>query len=405
MGQTPLKRWHIERRDRGEVKRVRLGYGRPMTNRGALGLYEFFAGGGLAGIGLSGFETLLANDIDAMKAAAWRDNHPAQADRFRLADVWALRLDDLPGQADVAWASSPCQDLSLAGRRGGLAAQRSGAFWGFWRLVEGLIEDGRAPRMIVIENVMGLLSSSGGEDFQTLCAALAKGGYRFGAIEADAALWLPQSRPRLFIIAARDGEAVTSNSPGAFHTDRIRAAHGRLSQELKSRWVWWSMAPPPRRNVDLATVLEPDDAVEWLPALQTAQLLDMLAPLQRARLDAIIATGERRVGAGYRRVRREPSGKVQRLELRFDGLAGCLRTPAGGSSRQFVIVAEGAAVKVRKLTGREAARLMGLADSYRLPRSEIAALKLAGDAVAVPVVMAISEQILKPTLAAAQAAA
>jgi DNA (cytosine-5)-methyltransferase 1 len=368
-----------------------------MANRGPFNLYEFFAGGGLAGLGLTGFRTTFANDLDAAKAASWRANH-ADPDILRLADVWDLTPDDLPGQADLAWASSPCQDVSLAGARGGLDARRSGAFWGFWRLMTGLAEQGRAPGVIVIENVMGLLTSNQGRDFAAVCRALHDGGYVFGAVEADAALWLPQSRPRLFLIASRRPVAGAGDGADPFHSPRIRAAHAALPDDLKAGWVWWRLAAPPRRNTDLAALLQPDDAVDWLENEKTAALLDLLSPLHRARLDAAIASGERRVGAAYRRVRIENGVKVQRLEIRLDGLAGCLRTPAGGSSRQFVVVCQAGRIRVRRLTGREAARLMGLPDSYRLPTGEMAALKLMGDAVAVPVVRALAEQVLRPLL-------
>ena len=117
------------------------------------------------------------------------------------------------------------------------------------------------------------------------------------------------------------------------------------------------------------------------------------------------ASGERRVGAAYRRVRREADGKRQRLELRFDGLAGCLRTPAGGSSRQYVVAVEQGQVRIRYLNARDGARLMGLPDDYRLPARESAGLKLVGDAVAVPVVRALSEGLLRPALGAAARAA
>lgn len=369
-----------------------------MTNRGPFTLYEFFAGGGLAGLGLEGFRTVFANDLDPAKAASWRANHP-DPDILRLADVWTLTPDDLPGHADLAWASSPCQDVSLAGARGGLDARRSGAFWGFWRLMTGLAEQGRAPRLIVIENVMGLLTSNQGRDFAAVCRALHEGGYVFGAIEADAALWTPQSRPRLFIIAARgSAEAAAAEPADPFHSARIRAAQAALPDALKDGWRWWRLSAPLRRNADLAALLEPDGEVQWLDDARTRALLALLSPLHRQRLDAALASGERRIGAAYRRVRTEHGRKVQRLEIRFDGLAGCLRTPAGGSSRQFVVVCQDGQARVRRLTGREAARLMGLADSYVLPGSESAALKLTGDAVAVPVVRALSDQILTPLL-------
>lgn len=369
-----------------------------MNAAAPLEVLEFFAGGGMARLGLEGWTTRLANDIDPAKAAAYRANF-GDAD-LRVADVWSLGTADAPGRADLAWASSPCQDLSLAGGRAGLAGARSSAFWGFWRLIQALDAERRAPRAVVIENVCGLLTSGGGADFRALLEALAADGWRFGALEIDAALWLPQSRPRLFVIATReDPGALAGPAPeGPFHGRGVRAAHAALPLALQAGWLWWRLPPPPRRNTDLAALLEPDEAVNWLDDARTARLLEMMAPLQRARLEAALASGERRVGAAYRRVRREDGRRVQRVEARFDGLAGCLRTPAGGSSRQFVLVAEAGRVRVRLLTPREAARLMGLPDDYRLPAAAGAALKVAGDGVAVPVVRALSAQLLRPLL-------
>jgi len=368
--------------------------------------YEFFAGGGLAGLGLggsglSGIETIFANDLDAAKARAFAANHPDTP--FRLGDVWSLSVDDLPGRPDLAWASSPCQDVSLAGARGGLQAGRSGAFWGFWRLMQGLEGQGRAPRAIVLENVIGLLTSGQGRDFAAVCTAMAEAGYRVGALEMDAAHWLPQSRPRLFVVAVRGAAPEASGPTAPFHSARLIAAHARLPQGVRDVWAWWRLPVPPQRNLDLAAVLEPDDAVAWLDDGEA--ILALAAPLHRARVAAAVASGQRRVGAAYRRVRTENGAKVQRLEIRFDGLAGCLRTPAGGSSRQYVVVCDQGRARVRRLTGREAARLMGVSDDYRLPASESAALKLMGDAVAVPVVRALTEGLLAPALQTRRAAA
>lgn len=360
--------------------------------------WEFFAGGGLAGLGLSGFRIGFANDIDAMKTAAFRANHSGVS--LHQGDVWDIDPAGLPTAPDLAWASSPCQDVSLAGARGGLKAKRSGAFWGFWRLMQALGD--RAPRIVVIENVAGLLTSGGGADFAAVCGAMTEAGYRVGALEMDAALWLPQSRPRLFIVAMRAAAGPESAGPkGVFHTPRLVAAVDRLPPDVRANWAWWSLAAPARRNLDLAAVLEPDELVEWLDDAKASTVLAMAAPLHQARLEAAVASGERRVGAAYRRVRMEHGVKTQRLEIRFDGLAGCLRTPAGGSSRQYVVVCEGGRVRVRRLTGREAARLMGVGEDYILPSSESAALKLMGDAVAVPVVRALSEGLLWPALGSA----
>ena len=369
-----------------------------ITETKAGGVFEFFAGGGLAGIGLAdaGFRTLFANDIDAAKARAFRANHPDSP--LQEGDIWDLTQDDLPGKPDLCWASSPCQDVSLAGARGGLEARRSGAFWGFWRLMQGLADQNRAPRVVVIENVVGLLTSAEGRDFAAVCSALVEGGYRVGALDMDAALWLPQSRPRLFIVGLLNNDGPEASGPGPFHSSRLIAAHERLPEPVKAHWAWWSLPKPPRRNQDLAALLEPDASVDWFDAQQTATLLALASPLHRTRLEAALQSGERRVAAAFRRVRTEHGIKVQRLEVRLDGLAGCLRTPSGGSSRQYVLVCDGGEIRARRLTGRETARLMGLPDTYRLPASESAALKLMGDAVAVPVVRALAEGLLAPAL-------
>jgi DNA (cytosine-5)-methyltransferase 1 len=367
-------------------------------SRAPFTFYEFFAGGGMARLGLAeAWECLFANDFDAMKAAAYRDNFGAQ--HVRQGDVWDLHPHDLPGRADLAWASSPCQDLSLAGARAGLSGGRSSAFFGFWWLMEALAGQDRAPRVIVIENVAGLFTSHYGRDFEAVCAALAGAGYRFGALEIDAAAFLPQSRARCVIIATREDTRHLAGPPTSA-SRAVAEARSRLPAALQGLWIDWRLAAPPRRNADLASILEPDDAVAWRSQTETAALIGLMDDLHRARLEAALASGERRVGAVFRRMR---AGR-QRAEVRFDGLAGCLRTPGGGSSRQFLLVVEAGAVRSRLITPREAARLMGLPETYRLPTPANAALHLAGDGVAVPMVRHLAAQILEPLLAGSSAA-
>lgn len=365
--------------------------------------YEFFAGGGMARAGLGeSWDCLFANDFSGGKAEVYRAN--GGGDHLHVGDVWTIDPAQLPGEVDLAWASSPCQDLSLAGKRAGLGGARSSAFWGFWRLMRALAAEGRAPRTVVIENVVGLLTSRGGADFTALCQALADGGYRFGAMEIDAALFLPQSRPRMFVVATL-APAPPGHPAAPFHGRRIAEAFERLPDTLKARWVWWDLLKPPARNIDFAGVLEPDEQVVWHDAARTATLLSQLAPLHREKLEQAKRRG-RAVGALYRRIRVEDGRKVQRAEVRFDGLAGCLRTPGGGSSRQFVMVADGDQVRTRPLTAREGARLMGLSDDYRLPPGTTKALHVIGDGVAAPVVRWLAAHLLeslhrgKPAIAA-----
>ncbi len=356
----------------------------------------------MARLGLgAGWTCLFANDVDPGKAATYRANFadaPDAAGHFHQGDVWALGPDDLPGRADLAWASSPCQDVSLAGARAGLAGGRSSAFFGFWRLIEGLAAQGRAPRTLVVENVSGLLTSNGGRDIHALGAALAAQGYCFGALEIDAARFLPQSRPRVFVIATRDPPPATLVGEGPFQTRAVKAAAARLPAALAAHWIWWRTAAPPARNTDLAALLEDDAAVDWHSPERTLRWLALMAPLHLARLEAARARGERVVGAVYRRMRVEAGVKVQRAEVRFDGLAGCLRTPRGGSSRQVIVAVEAGQVRTRLLSPREAARLMGLPESYVLPKAATSALQVAGDGVAVPAVRWLARELLEPLL-------
>ena len=376
----------------GEHGQSRRAMSRPFT------FYEFFAGGGMARLGLGeAWRCLFANDFDRGKAEVYRANF--EGEHFDTRNVWKLTAAELPGRADLVWASSPCQDFSLAGGRAGLGGGKSSAFFGFWKLMQALAKEGRAPRTIVIENVPGLFTSHGGLDFEAVCAALAGAGYRFGALELDAADHLPQSRVRCVIIATLEDPAGLTGAPKL--TGAAAAAKARLPAELQARWIDWGLPAAPRRNLDLAAVLEPDSDVPWRSADETQALIVMMDDLHRERLNAALAAGERRVGTAFRRMR----GRTQRAEVRFDGLAGCIRTPGGGSSRQFVLVVEAGQVRSRWLTAREAARLMGLPDSYRLPASANAGLQLAGDGVVVPVVRRLAESILEPLLAGRSARA
>lgn len=364
--------------------------------------YEFFAGGGMARAGLgAGWRCLFANDFDSAKARAYIDNWGG--DHFRLGDIHKLISGDLPGRADLAWASFPCQDLSLAGAGRGLQGARSGAFFGLASLIAELRVQGRAPKILALENVVGLLTSRGGADFAALCRALQNLGYRFGALTMDAAHFTPQSRPRLFMVAvdrAHDTQLSCAGSapPAEWASSALIRAQASLPPDLAADWVWWRMPPPPLRNAALADLIEPDPRdVEWLDAQKTARLLDLMAPLHRARVEAARAARRTVVGALYRRTRRDADGhRAQRAEVRFDGIAGCLRTPAGGSSRQSILVIENGAVRARLLSGREAARLMGLPEDYRLPKGYTEACHLLGDGVAAPVVRFLAEHLLEP---------
>lgn len=364
---------------------------------------EFFAGGGMARAGLAqGWRCLLANDFDFRKAATYRLNWGA-GEELRVGDVREIEPSEVP-TADLAWASFPCQDLSLAGGGAGLKGERSGTFYPFWDIINGLIEEGRAPKIIALENVLGTLTSHGGKDFAAICKTFADAGFRYGALVVDAALFVPQSRPRLFVIGVRadvtlDPALLSPDPLAPFHTPGLRRAVEGVSGRAKQGWIWWNLPVPPRRTTSFAEMLEEEpESVTWHSREETDLLLGMMSPVNLAKVEAAKRAGRRMVGGVYKRTRREDGVKIQRAEIRFDDVAGCLRTPAGGSSRQVLVVVDGELVRSRLISSRETARLMGLPDSYRLPARYNEAYHLTGDGVVVPVVRYLAEHLIEPLL-------
>lgn len=367
--------------------------------------YEFFAGGGMAraGLGLN-WECLFANDCDFKKSATYKANWGDDG-RFVTKDVGKVELPELPGRADLIWASFPCQDLSLAGMGAGLKGNRSGAFWPFWALVKKLDAKKRGPMVIVLENVCGALSSHGGKDFAVIADALAAGGYRFGAMVVNAVEFVPQSRQRLFIVAAARGVdlpegALSDDATPLWHPKTLQKAQLCLTGKAKDQWLWWKLPAPPRRNTRFADLVEENPAsVSWRTPAETKKLLGMMSPVNKEKVEAAKNSGQLQVGTVYKRTRLdEKDNKVQRAEVRFDDISGCLRTSTGGSSRQSIIVIRGDEIRSRLLSSREAARLMGLSDEYTLPESYNEAYHLAGDGVVVPVVRYLAEHLLEPII-------
>ncbi|CAJ3080606.1 DNA cytosine methyltransferase [Burkholderia pseudomallei] len=364
---------------------------------------EFFAGSGLVAEGLrSFFRPVWANDLSEKKAKTYIANHGAR--HFQLGSVEDVRGRDLPAAA-LAWASFPCQDLSLAGKQAGIQAARSGLVWSWLRVLDEMPDK---PEVLVAENVVGLVSSQGGLGYRLLHAALRARGYVVGAVRLDAARWLPQSRPRVFVVAYRDGlplpaDLVAAGPTWAHDTALIRAQRGLAADGLDG-WVWWALPEPRARVAQLANVLEPN--ASWSDPASPPAAMALVAPAHEARLRAAAqasSTGEA-VAAGFRRTR--PGGQV--VELRFDGLAGCLRTPKGGSSRQLVVRAmqRGAgALQCRWISPREAARLMGAPDHYAIIGADSDGLAAMGDAVAVPVAKWLGRHLLATLARSAKSSA
>lgn len=365
--------------------------------------FEFFAGGGMVNAGLgTDWQCTFANDFCHKKAASYTDNWGST--HLKIGDIADITPSELPGEADLAWASFPCQDLSLAGNGVGLKGERSGTFWAFWQLIKALNRQGRKPNIIALENVYGTLTSHAGKDFDTIVKAVANEGYRLGAMIIDAVHFVPQSRPRLFIVAVNSqlklADHISADTPNpAWHPTAIIQAYNRLPYNLKDNWIWWNPPKPTEKLKTLDELVEREPVgVTWHSSEETNRLLEMMTSLNRQKVIMAQQLGGLKVGTIYRRTR----DGIQRAEVRFDGISGCLRTPSGGSSRQTIIVVEGSNIRTRLLSPREAARLMGLSDSYILPSRYNDAYRLAGDGVVVPVVSHLTKHLFDPIAAGAR---
>lgn len=361
-----------------------------MGRRRRLRALEFFAGIGLAraGMDLAGVDVVWANDVDETKcrlyAAQWGDDH------LDFGDVFDVDADAVPA-ADVAWASSPCTDLSLAGMREGLVrGAESKAFFGFVNVLEKM--GSRSPRSVVLENVCGLASSHGGRDFRIVVEEFNRLGYSVDAFELNARRWLPQSRPRMFVVGVKDpiggGEIDTSIRP-----DRVSWIH---SDEKLRTHVTPVEKPPVLLSGGLTEIAERLDAEDsrWWDAARCEAFVNSLSEVQRARFDHLKNAQETVARTAYRRTR---SGKPV-WEMREDDVSGCLRTARGGSSKQAVVFLGEGEARIRWMTGLEYARLQGAGD-FDLDGFRDSQIQYAfGDAVAVPAVTWLMEQAVVPAL-------
>lgn len=343
---------------------------------------DFFAGSGLVTQGaIHACLPVWSNDICPKKAAIYIANHGS--DHFHLGSIEHVCGAEIP-QGDIVWASFPCQDLSLAGKMGGLAASRSGLFWQWLRVLD---EMPVKPAVIALENVVGLLSSNGGEDFRLLYQALRERSYKVGPILLDARHWVPQSRPRIFVVAAQDHIDTTpleDHGPNWLHPDPVLKAIAPLNDI-----VFWSMVRPTKRPKTLTDLIDWDAPV--FSEERAAALFALVASKHQELLNRL-PIARRAVFPGYRRTR---NGK-QVLELRFDDLSGCLRTAEGGSSCQFLLLHDAGNWRARLITPREAARLMGAPEHFRLSTSYHESYNAMGDAVVVPVVKHLVDHLLSP---------
>lgn len=351
---------------------------RPMQGTDAIRVAEFFAGIGLVRLAVErlNWNVVFANDIEPFKARMYEANFGP--DDFHLGDIRDITGTDIP-DIEVATASFPCTDLSLAGRREGLDGEQSSMFWEFARVIDEM--DSRRPQAVMLENVPSFASSRGGQDLKDALGRLSELGYDSEVIRLDARHFVPQSRNRLFVCARRGGPQKQDGRGVAFGSQ-----DAAIVPEV----------PPAPPLDDLMEDL-PKNALEWWDEERAGRLVESLSETQRERFEARRSAAELRWATAYRRTR---SGRAV-WELRRDGISGCLRTARGGSSRQAVVQAGRGEFRVRWMTPLEYARLQGAPD-FTIPDtvSKNQALSGFGDAVCVPALEWVARRFIAPHLTA-----
>ncbi len=355
---------------------------------------EFFAGIGLmrAGLERCGWRAVYANDIEEKKFSIYRQNFPDAEEHFQLGDIANISGESIP-EIDLATASFPCTDLSLAGARKGLRGKHSGAYWEFIRVLREM--GARRPPLVLVENVTGFLTSRESRDFLQALKALNELNYHVDAFVLDASHFVPQSRRRLFIVASRNGAASgNAAAPETLTLGLLRPA--RLIRFIQEHpGIDWRIRPlpePPTCADRLGKIISdpPAGIPPWWNAERRDYLLSQMSPKHRAQADRMKRGAAFSYGTVFRRVR---SGKTM-AELRTDGIAGCLRTPRGGSARQILLRAGRGTIETRLLQPDECGRLMGLDNGFKIDASLNQALFALGDAVCVPAIEWIGREYL-----------
>lgn len=292
---------------------------------------------------------------------------------------------------DLAWASFPCTDLSLAGNRDGLDGKHSGTFWHFMKIISGM--KARKPPMIALENVSGFATSRSGGDLRAAILALNGLGYSVDVLVIDAVRFVPQSRPRMFILGVQNPDPDASGDKHPLRPAWLDALYGDDTLNMHKADL---PTPPEPQTTGLHSIVASValDDPRWWDEERTGRFIESLSEKQAARLEELKKSRTVTYRTAYRRTR----DGIPRWEIRSDEIAGCLRTARGGSSKQALVRVSNNKVRVRWMVSREYASLMGARD-YKLDGlRDSQALFGFGDAVVVNVVEWLGNHYLIPLM-------
>lgn len=339
-----------------------------------------------------GWQAVAFSEIDPFACAVLKTRHLGVTN---LGDMTKINGEEYRGAVDLVVGGTPCQDFSVAGKRAGLAGERSRLALHFARLVGEI-----SPRWILWENVPGAFSTNGGRDFGQFIAALEKFGYGLAWRTLDAQYFgVPQRRRRIFLVGyfgdgrpaaavlfephCLRGDSAPGGKAGAHVTQALTGSLGAggaddnraqgnfyvpqiVGQAMSAKWSKGTSGPAGDEHHNLISA-----------SLTTKPWADNAA--QESRL----------VVSQY-------GDKAAALTCEGADASPCAdRGPTVIASRQIMT----RQMRVRRLTPRECERLQGFPDDYTAilyrgrPAPDAPRYRALGNSMAVPVVRWIGERI------------
>lgn len=194
---------------------------------------SLFSGAGISDVGFhqAGCECLAQVEIDKTASSVRRRHFPNTEHHEDIHDFNAIRFR---GACDVVAGGFPCQDHSVAGRRGGLSGDRGALWWQMLRVI-----DEAQPDYVWGENVPGILSSDGGDAFRAIVNSLVKLGYSVAWRVLDLRYFgIPQRRRRVFIVGTRVASSSGGRAGSRIFEPNCLPWHSQASREEGEGFAW-----------------------------------------------------------------------------------------------------------------------------------------------------------------------
>ena len=345
-----------------------------------MNLLDLFSGIGGFHLGLeqAGFEFdwVGFSEIDQYANKQYKRRFP---DAEQLGDIRTIRPERLP-DIDLVTFGFPCQDLSIAGKRGGLQANRSSLFFEAMRIIGA-----KKPKYFIFENVKGLFSSNAGQDFDLILRTIADFGYDGGWQLLNTRWFLPQNRERVYFVGHIRGEPQPKVFPVG---EASRIPDNRESTEQ----VAATLQSPGHACGNYKGMNMIQEGLKQIGTIgEDSEATRVYDPSGCAR--TIKNGGGMGAKTGLYQVK--PVLTPERAEKRQNG-----RRFKEDGEEMFTLtsqdqhgVMEG--TNIRRLTPTECERLQGFPDGWTEGQSDTQRYRQLGNAVSVPVVKAVGERLIK----------